>query len=88
MGVSDVACQLPAEPMSVDPPPADTPQLMIDAGLGYRLANAKANLDRLEQQTHSRDDSALASARIEFALASRALANDLILHHGHGMSEK
>lgn len=83
MGVSGVSCHLPAEPVSAAYPLADTTQLAIDATLGCRLAKAKVRLDRLEQQPHSRDDSALASARVEFALASRALADALIAQRVH-----
>lgn len=50
----------------------------IDMTLAGRLARAKANLDRLERDAASKDLSALAAARVEFALASRALADELI----------
>lgn len=43
-----------------------------------RLVIAKAQLDRLERDGSSKDLSALSAARIEFALASRALADALI----------
>ncbi|SDL96539.1 hypothetical protein SAMN05192555_10862 [Franzmannia pantelleriensis] len=80
MGISEVSCHLQAEPAVTDCQLLDATQLAIDATLGRRLANAKARLDRLEQQPHSRDDTALASARVEFSLASRALADDLLAH--------
>ena len=71
-------------------PMPELPQVCIglEASLARRLAEAKARLDRLEHEIDSRDLSALATARVEFALASRALADELIargLHaQGHG----
>ena len=79
MGAPDASCDLPAEPLSTAYPTVDTTQLSLDANLARRLATAKARLDRLEQQPRSRDDTALAAARIEFSLASRALADALII---------
>ncbi|WP_290788900.1 hypothetical protein [Halomonas sp.] len=52
--------------------------LVFDTVLARRLASAKALLDRLERDTDSRDLSALAAARIEFAQASRAVADNLL----------
>ncbi|WP_446021188.1 hypothetical protein [Billgrantia sp. Q4P2] len=43
-----------------------------------RLVMAKIQLDRLERDDSCKDLSALSAARIEFALASRALADALI----------
>ncbi|PAU76146.1 hypothetical protein [Halomonas salipaludis] len=83
MGAPDASCDLPAEPLSTAYPMVDTTHLAIDANLVRRLAKAKARLDRLEQQTRSRDDTALAAARIEFSLASRALADALITQDAH-----
>lgn len=45
-----------------------------------RLARARVRLDRMERDSASKDLSELAAARVEFALASRALADDLIAH--------
>ena len=52
--------------------------MFLEPALARRLAYAKLRLDRLEQDRASRDLSALMSARVEFALASRALADHLI----------
>ncbi len=52
--------------------------LVFDTALARRLAQAKALLDRLEHDSDSRDLSALGAARIEFAQASRAVADDLL----------
>ncbi|AXY41997.1 hypothetical protein ACFFU2_12165 [Halomonas alkalicola] len=52
--------------------------LVFDTALARRLAQAKALLDRLERDSDSRDLSALGAARIEFAQASRAVADDLL----------
>lgn len=46
--------------------------------LGQRLARAKARLDRIRQDSGSRDLSELDAARVEFAMAAQALADDLI----------
>lgn len=43
-----------------------------------RLVMAKTQLDRLERDGASKDLTALSAARIEFALASRALADELM----------
>ncbi|MCC5883836.1 MAG: hypothetical protein JJU25_14540 [Halomonas sp.] len=43
-----------------------------------RLVIAKTHLDRMERDGTCKDLSALSSARVEFALASRALADALI----------
>lgn len=43
-----------------------------------RLVMAKIQLDRLERDDSCKDLSALSAARIEFALASRSLADALI----------
>ncbi|WP_282041558.1 hypothetical protein [Halomonas alimentaria] len=52
--------------------------LGFDAELARRLALAKARLDRMEHDPDSRDLSALGAARIEFAQASRAVADELL----------
>ncbi|PMR76425.1 hypothetical protein [Billgrantia endophytica] len=54
-----------------------------DNRLARRLACAKARLDGLERDTASKDQSALAAARVEFSLASRALADALIAQGLH-----
>ncbi|MDW5377169.1 hypothetical protein R6258_09610 [Halomonas sp. HP20-15] len=54
-----------------------------ETALAGRLARAKANLDRLERDVASKDHSALAAARVEFALASRALADELVARGLH-----
>lgn len=48
------------------------------AALCKRLVLAKMKLDRLKQDGASRDLSALSAARVEFALASRALADVMV----------
>ncbi|MCG7600775.1 hypothetical protein MHM84_13370 [Halomonas sp. McH1-25] len=58
--------------------PSTPANLTLDPALAQRLSNAKLRLDRLEQDRASRDLSALMAARVEFALASRALADHLI----------
>lgn len=80
MEVSEVSCELPAEFMEQLLEASDAPPvfLEIDALLGQRLARAKARLDRLERDLVTRDYSALATARVEFALASRAMADHLM----------
>jgi len=55
----------------------------LDMSLAGRLARAKTNLDRLERDAASKDHSALAAARVEFALASRALADELVAQGLH-----
>ncbi|MBB3190696.1 hypothetical protein [Halomonas cerina] len=86
----DVSIRLSAQPGAlVDQllplPEVPSACLGFDALLACRLARARINLNRLERDTGSRDHSALAAARVEFALAARALADDLIargLHSG------
>lgn len=80
MEVSEVSCELPTEFMEQWLEASDAPAvfLEIDALLGQRLARAKARLDRLERDLVTRDYSALATARVEFALASRAMADHLV----------
>lgn len=53
-------------------------QASSNAALCKRLVLAKIQLDRLEQDGTCKDLSALSAARVEFALASRALADALI----------
>ncbi len=80
MEVSEVSCELRTEFMEQLLEASGSPPvfLEIDALLGQRLARAKARLDRLERDLVTRDYSALATARVEFALASRAMADHLI----------
>jgi len=52
--------------------------LGFDTELARRLACAKARLDRLERDSDCRDFGALGMARIEFAQASRAVADELL----------
>lgn len=80
MEVSEVSCELPAAFMEqlLEASYAPPVFLEIDALLGQRLARAKARLDRLERDLVTRDYSALATARVEFALASRAMADHLM----------
>ncbi|MCE8033189.1 MAG: hypothetical protein LPK20_13810 [Halomonas sp.] len=54
------------------------PEPLDNRALCKRLVMAKTQLDRLERDTTSKDLSALSAARVEFALASRALADALI----------
>lgn len=62
--------------------PGDSPNALIEPraneALCKRLVMAKIQLDRLERDASCKDLSALSAARIEFALASRALADALI----------
>lgn len=62
--------------------PGTTPDEMVEPraneALCKRLVMAKIQLDRLERDGSCKDLSALSAARIEFALASRALADALI----------
>ncbi|RDB41727.1 hypothetical protein DU490_16935 [Halomonas sp. DQ26W] len=51
--------------------------------LKQRLAQAKIQLDSLELDGGSKDLSALSAARVEFALAARALADELIARGHH-----
>ncbi|HSP59042.1 MAG TPA: hypothetical protein VLO12_12130 [Halomonas sp.] len=80
MELSEVSCELPAEFMEQLLVASDAPAvfLEIDALLGKRLARAKARLDRLERDLVTRDHCALTTARVEFALASRAMADYLM----------
>lgn len=59
---------------------------LLDDGLCRRLALAKIRLDRLERDVSSKDQGALSAARIEFALASRALA-DALIAQGYSQAE-
>lgn len=59
---------------------------VLEEGLYRRLALAKVKLDRLERDPISKDQGALSSARIEFALAARALADALVVL-GYGQAE-
>ncbi|MCE9681873.1 hypothetical protein [Halomonas alkalisoli] len=52
--------------------------------LERRLVRAKLLLDGLERDAGSKDMGALSAARVEFALAARALANALIARSQHG----
>ncbi|PMR72170.1 hypothetical protein CR158_07895 [Halomonas heilongjiangensis] len=89
MEVPSMTCTLPDDlvdqlcPMPEAPPGC----IGLDAALGRRLATAKARLDRMEREVVSRDLSALAMARVEFALAARALADDLIARGLHTSGE-
>lgn len=74
----------PADHFPADLFPAD---IGLDTSLSCRLAQAKARLDRLEHDHRSRDHSALATARVEFALAARALADALIAQGLHARWE-
>ncbi|MBZ9557885.1 MULTISPECIES: hypothetical protein [unclassified Modicisalibacter] len=56
---------------------------LVATTLARRLACAKLRLDRLERDFASKDESALAAARVEFALASRALADALVAQGLH-----
>ncbi|MGQ4878551.1 hypothetical protein ACOJCM_08260 [Billgrantia sp. LNSP4103-1] len=53
-------------------------EVATNAALCKRLVMAKTKLDRLERDGTCKDLSALSAARVEFALASRALADALI----------
>lgn len=76
----EVSCELPTEFMEQWLEASDTPAVFfeIDVLLGQRLARARVRLDRLERDLVTRDYSALATARVEFALASRAMADHLV----------
>ena len=65
------------------PAPPAASCVAFDTELATRLACAKARLDRLERDADSRDQAALGAARIEFAQASRAVA-DALLDRGLG----
>lgn len=89
MNLPTLACELPdAAPEELVEQPCPMPDLPpacvgLEASLARRLAEAKARLDRLEQEVGSRDLSALAMARVEFALAARAIADGLIARGQH-----
>lgn len=89
MNLSTLACELPdAAPEDLVEQPLPMPDrpptcIALEASLARRLAEAKARLDRLEQEVESRDLSALAMARVEFALAARAMADGLIARGLH-----
>lgn len=63
--------------------PETQPDHALDLALVRRLARAKTRLDRMERDLVSRDLSALMAARVEFMLASRALADHLIAMDFH-----
>ncbi|MDI5891463.1 hypothetical protein [Halomonas rhizosphaerae] len=89
MNIPTLACELPdAAPEELVEQPFPIPNLPLaciglEASLARRLAEAKARLDRLEHEVDSRDLSALAMARVEFALAARAMADELIARGLH-----
>ena len=92
MNIPTLACELPDATLEEELveqlfPMPDLPQACIglEASLARRLAEAKARLDRLEHEVDSRDLSALAMARVEFALASRAMADELIARGLHAL---
>ncbi|QOR37649.1 hypothetical protein HNO52_03290 [Billgrantia diversa] len=58
--------------------PGEVKAPRTNEALCKRLVMAKIQLDRLEQDGSCKDLSALSAARIEFALASRSLADALI----------
>ncbi|MCE8016605.1 hypothetical protein HOP62_11040 [Halomonas sp. MCCC 1A17488] len=58
--------------------PGEVVQPRLNEALCKRLVMAKIQLDRLEGDGSCKDLSALSAARVEFALASRALADALI----------
>ncbi|MFQ3786421.1 hypothetical protein [Halomonas sp. A29] len=58
--------------------PDEVAEPRANEALCKRLVMAKIQLDRLERDGSCKDLSALSAARIEFALASRALADALI----------
>lgn len=58
--------------------PGEKVEPHTNEALCKRLVMAKIQLDRLERDGSCKDLSALSAARIEFALASRALADALI----------
>lgn len=85
MDVSMISSDLPDALVDQRLTPPDLPPACIgfDTSLSCRLAQAKARLDRLEHDHRSRDHSALATARVEFALAARALADALVARGLH-----
>ncbi|EPC03168.1 hypothetical protein L861_22935 [Litchfieldella anticariensis FP35 = DSM 16096] len=80
MDVLDMTSRLPDELVDQPYPMPEVPPTCSCLGnaLLKRLARAKVRLDRMERDNASRDLSELAAARVEFSLASRALADDLI----------
>lgn len=74
---------MPNEQAVVEAEPSGS---VLDERLYQRLALAKTKLDRLERDPISKDLSALSAARIEFALAARALADALVVL-GYGQAE-
>lgn len=58
--------------------PGEREEMATNEALCKRLVMAKTQLDRLERDGTCKDLSALSAARIEFALASRTLADALI----------
>lgn len=59
-------------------------ELLPYENLERRLVHAKLLLDGLERDAGSKDMGALSAARVEFALAARALADELIARGQHG----
>lgn len=64
--------------------PDSTPEQCLE----HRLVKAKMQLDGLELDGSSKDLSALSAARVEFALAARALADELIARGQHAESSE
>lgn len=58
--------------------PGEMEEMASNEALCKRLVMAKTQLDRLERDGTCKDLGALNAARIEFALASRTLADALI----------
>lgn len=58
--------------------PDEMGEMATNEALCKRLIMTKTQLDRLERDGTCKDLSALSAARVEFALASRALADALI----------
>lgn len=58
--------------------PGPMGEVTTNQALCKRLVMTKTRLDRLERDGTCKDLSALSAARVEFALASRALADALI----------
>jgi hypothetical protein len=58
--------------------PGEIEEPSTNGALCRRLVMAKSQLDRLERDGTCKDLSALSAARVEFALASRELADALI----------
>ncbi|EWG98426.1 hypothetical protein [Halomonas sp. BC04] len=57
---------------------------LLSESLEQRLVQAKLLLDDLERNSSSKDMGALSAARVEFALAARALADELIAQGQQG----